>query len=228
MTVSVLQIVQNGGATSAASISASITPSAGSYLDVYVAMSAETITCSSVTDGTNTYTAKDNIPDSGFNWRLQHFITASPVANTAYTVQANFSGTASTCMLGIVEIGGSSGFLTSTGQLQTAPGTGADQVTSGLLGTLAGVPALVFGFCFQSAGTNVLSTGTGFTTQGNLWGAQHAQCVLMESLRVTANTSIAATFAVATSNHLITTASAWQETAAGGRAPGMMLFGMGG
>lgn len=121
-----------------------------------------------------------------------------------------------------------SGFDTAAARLayisssQATPTTGTDLVTSGLLGTLSSQPAGIVAVSFNTAGVNVPSAGTSFTSRATDWTYQGATPVVMrlEDRRVTATTSVAGTF-TAVSNTLHQTAAwAFKEAASGAAVSG--------
>ena len=80
-------------------------------------------------------------------------------------------------------------------QVQAAPGTGADAMTSGNL-TPGYSPGLLFGFLFNESATNVVNAGTGFTSRGTVpsWPTAFGTSSLrVEDKQVTSQSPVAAT-----------------------------------
>ena len=222
MAVSVLQesniSTQSAGLTSVRTL----TVSAGSYLDVYLTCDSG-FTLSSIADnqagGSNTYLLVDNTLDSSNGQRLYHYVTTTATTGGSLTITGTWSSASATSTgIWVKEIGGSSGYngTNHAANLQTAPGTGTDAVTSGLLGTVATVPALVSSMTYStiSGGSGgAFTTGTGYTSgaQGWLFGSGSNNAA-SESERVTAGTSLAATYTLSQANRTITQAAVFTES----------------
>jgi hypothetical protein len=97
--------------------------------------------------------------------------------------------------------------LAFAGQL-SYPGTGTDACSSGLLGTLSTQPALLVGVAQASSGTFGCAAGTGFTDRGVLWTTRQGR---HEDKRLTATTSVAATFTLSPDNPYGVAAWAFEE-----------------
>ncbi len=196
-----------GGTT----LTVAYTPSVGSFLEVYTSCVGGTT--SSVTDGTNTYTSRLSVTDTPDNTVTQLFTSGKINSGAALTIQANFSTTVTDRTIWVKEIAGAQGLLTANiaGQAQASPGTGANGISTGLLGTLSAQPALISALAFDSALTGGQpAAGTGFT-QGTSAGGYWGSLAISESLRVTATTSIAATFTANTNVEHTSLGCAWQE-----------------
>lgn len=115
-----------------------------------------------------------------------------------------------------------SGFKTSgarlafVGQRQTAPGTGTDAVSSGLLGTLSEQPAGIVAFTVNEAADTTPAAGTSFTSLTAAWDYGSTLSARPEHLRVTATTSVAGTFTAGSNQPHMTAAWAFSEAAGGG------------
>ncbi len=189
------------------------TPSVGSYLAVFASAQADV---TAVSDGTNTYT-KQGVSYSGTTgFFMALFVSSKILVSAAYTINITTAGATPSVWVG--EIGGSSGYQTSIGNVQ-APGVNStDGITSGLLGTLSAQPALIYSVSFTIGGAVPCSAGTGFTiATASGWTGFAAS----ESKRVTATTSVAATWTNTggTSKNFITIAAVFTETAAGAPQP---------
>lgn len=79
------------------------------------------------------------------------------------------------------------------GQIQQAPGTGTDAVTSTATPTLATQPCLVFGFSSNITVGFAPVAGTGFTSRTVVWVTSDSQSRPQDK-RVTATTAVAATW----------------------------------
>ena len=220
MSISVLQegqvSTQSAGQTSVVSL----TMSSGSYLDCYMTCDSGN-SLSTLTAPGMSFSLVDSTTDSTNGQILYHYVSTNTTSAGSLTVTATWnSSAASFTGLWVKEIGGSSGYNNSNhaSNRQAAPGTGTDGVTTGLLGTITNVPALISSLSYTtiSGGSGgVLSTGTGYTTGASGWlfgsGANNAAS---ESERVTAGTSVAATFTCSQNIVTITQAAVFTEAAA--------------
>jgi hypothetical protein len=99
--------------------------------------------------------------------------------------------------------------------IQAAPGTGANAVTSGNLPVLATQPGALFTFSVDVTNTLPPTEGTGLTTRQNLWSFGAGQIGTMADRRLTATTAVAGTFTTTNgSDRHITIAAFFNETGA--------------
>lgn len=146
---------------------------------------------SSVTDTLgNTYAAATNLTD-GSTYALAMFYTIS-ASSGANTVTANFTGSVGYAHHILGEWSGvasSSPLDQSTGQVQAAPGTGSNAVTSGNITTTVNGDLLVGCSNSDPYVSGQLTAGTGFTIRQLLFGDHPME----DSVQATAGTT-AATF----------------------------------
>ncbi len=116
-------------------------------------------------------------------------------------------------------------------QVQTAPGTGTDALTSTNTGTLSSQPRMVFGVSYSYTATATPSTGTGFTNIGAIWNFDGAfgLCTRLEHKRVTATTAVAATFTTTqgSDSHLTMVVTLKEGAGGGGFVSRLSLLGAG-
>ncbi len=178
------------------------TPGAGSLLVCMVtydrAAGAVTITLSDTTGSNGTWTATGDTQYNGNFGTASFYLTNA--AATSSTIRATYSSAIDILpAIYVAEFSGAStaAALAHVTNLQATPGTGTDAITSGLSGTLGSQPALIFGFTFGYTNSSTGTTaGTGYTGLTAVWdyalgGNTFAK---PEWQRVTATTSIAATF----------------------------------
>lgn len=185
------------GTTIAATLPAAVT--VGSALHVFSGnkdTSGATIT---VADGVNGSwaAALDSIDDTTNLQRTAQFSFPNSAAGSV-TATATFS---TTSLLRTIELCEIVGVLTAspldvhTGQVQASPGAGTDAVTSGVV-TNSKQPALVLGLSTDNRTVSPVApaAGTGFTDLGAIWTLAGGNQARLESKRVTAIGSQAATF----------------------------------
>lgn len=79
------------------------------------------------------------------------------------------------------------------GQIQSAPGTGTDAITTGNTPALATQPCMVYGLCSDITVGFAPTAGTGFTSRTVVWATSDSQARPQDK-RVTATTAVAATW----------------------------------
>lgn len=178
------------------------TPSAaGSYYYVVSYWQAESVVPTTLGDNhSGSYTALTPVLDTVFNWRTVHYVSTTTSVASSTTVV--FPALAASVVWGMVsfEITGSTGYLGQSNQAFASFTNATDNVSTGLLGTLSAQPALIVGMSGNTQGdTTTTVAGTGYTDPGvyilqtmnanNNFGRY-------ESRRVTATTSIAATWTI--------------------------------
>lgn len=214
-TATVAQSVFADNLASGASIAATLTVSAGSTL--VVICSHDTFTqpsgATTIADTLNgSYPAhKENINDTVNVQRLIASVFTNSAAGSN-TVTATFPGATQFRGIMVAEITGvptSAAFDGSAAQVQAAPGTGTDAVTSGTASSIgagstnANQPAVVFGFSGNFAGNAAPAKGTGFsdtptTTTGWAWGGPNPDLVRSEFKRITSTGAQTSTFTAGT------------------------------
>ena len=203
-------VVTAGASASGSSISTSRTYTGGERAVVWVtAGGATTIT---VTDGTNTYTQVGSQVVASYGDVQACFECANCAAGT-FTVQANF-GTANAFRgIAVHRFSGLTGSGSLVGQAQTAPGTGADGLTSTNL-TPASQPALLLGISTEYNGTTV-NVGTGFSLSSAYTSVNTANgsYTTSETKRLTSTSAVAATFTATSSPQNFVTLAYWAAEA---------------
>lgn len=151
-----------------------------------------------ITDGTNTYTQiGTTINDATHGQSMAQFYSNDVAAGTP-TVSFILVGTADFRGMFVLPIHGLDNTATPVGggQLQSAPGSGTDAITSGNITPLA-QPAFFGGFAFNdNSGSETFVGGTGFTDRGGLstWTGQGFPAARYEDVRITSTSNKAATF----------------------------------
>ncbi len=218
MAIAVAQTAFNAAGyttTSATTVAITLTVAAGSTLVVWVTWDDTTTVTCSVADPTNgTYTAGpvDNFTavSQAFGRFYKQAVAAGSTTITAtFGASANFRGIWVAEITGAVTTGGSDG---SSGNTQSAPGTGADAVTTGAM-TNAAQPALIIATAIDIDSTTTPAAGTGFTSAGS----NAALAARVESKRITATGSQAGTFTAGTgADHFWAAGFVFDEAAGGG------------
>jgi hypothetical protein len=148
-------------------------------------------------------------------------------ANSSSTVRASFGANVGWPTIYWAEF---SGIATTTprlgfnGQFENA-NTTANALNSGLLGTLASQPAMLIGMATNLTGTVTPTAGTSPIS----FTSAYSTDAQIEHARLTATTSVEATFTQAENTSHVATAWAFAEAAAGGGGftPRMSLLGVG-
>lgn len=145
---------------------------AGSLIVVTLAWgqgaSAATLTVTCTNCGSDTFTQATNVNNTGDGYQLAVFYACNVTANASYTVTGNNDQTRTNSRIVVEEFtGGLAGacFDKTTGQRQTAPGTGTDGVTSGATASTTTNGELVHGATAR-VGAGAMTKGTGFTDGG--------------------------------------------------------------
>lgn len=196
-------VFANASLTSAASIGATGAVTSGDGLWVIVT-SAGNVVPASVTDS-NSNTGYSMIR-SDFNASDSQTVSQWKNLNIAsgsgtLTVTANFSPNAGGLGIAITPVFGhnQSGTWVGIGQVQSAPGAGADAVTSTAL-TPGSQPGLLLGFTCNTF-SDTIASGTGFTDVVNgltNWLAQTGFTTDIEKLNISSTSPVAATWTVST------------------------------
>jgi hypothetical protein len=153
---------------------------------------------------------------------LHAFYALNVPGGTTTAVTATFGENISYPAIWVAEY---SGFTTSSARLAflganfAAPTAGANDVTSGLLGTLSDQPAGIIGFSQNENSDGAPTAGTSplaFTSRGTGWDYGATAGARLEDARVTATTSVAATFGRGGTLQHKVVGFAFKETAGGG------------
>jgi len=203
---------------SGTTVAITVTVSAGSTLVVWVTWDDTATKSCSVADPTNgSYTSGPVNNDTAASQCLQRFYRQNVVAGST-TITATFGATTDFRGIGVAEVTGAvttGGADGSSGNIQAAPGTGTDAITTASM-TNAAQPALIVACSMDVTGSAVPAAGTGFTSNGSnaslLWR--------VESKRLTTTSSTqAATFTAGAgggSDGYITAGFIFDEAAGGG------------
>jgi hypothetical protein len=217
MTAAVLQERETSTAASVSSLALAFTSNvtaANAIHAIGTAADSSTQTCADSLNGT--YGASLNALDDATNLqRMDHWKFNNSLGG-ANTVTLSLSSASTSTGIWIKEISGvtTTAFDKSAGQLQTAPTTAADALTSGATATLSAQPALVSGLSvITGAASGIPAVGTGFTDGGAGWAGISA--ARSENERVTGTTGVAATFTAASNVAHLTVVAVFTEAAAG-------------
>lgn len=203
---------------------------AGNLIAVGITWYNDPITLSSVTDTLgNTYTVVQTV-----NIALaQRYATAyaKNILGGANTVTATFS-LATAIFRGIIvhEVSGADTTAPldkNAGQVQTAPGTGANAVTSGaVVSTTDG--QYLFGFTAEGAGVSTTITqGTGYTLRQRTQSSTTTEEQASEDQIQATAASIAATFTIGTDTEMGTLILTFKAAGAAAATPQRTLIGVG-
>lgn len=186
-------------ANSAATITVTLTPTAGNLL--VFALGGEFLDTTSITLSDdlgvhNTFSQIDT--DLVLDQRCAWWYAAN-CKGGATTFTATFSGPTRFRLIYVAEYSGiatTTPFLNGTRAASVIPGTGTDAISSGTANATS-QPALVWGFSIDVEGSATPSAGTGFTSRTGVWSSA-TSFGRPEDKRVTATGNVAATFTAAT------------------------------
>lgn len=222
MTISVLQEKEaSNGSGGAATIVLAFTSNItlGSSIHVICSGSdatATSFTCSDTLNGSYG-AALDTIDMAADTGRYAHFNFDNSAAG-ANTVTITPNATSGFLAILIREIGGTSGLDAGkhAANIQLAPGTVANAVTSGLV-TPSTQPGLISALATDSTNDVAPLIGSGFTTGIPAWTFGGVNSAQTESLRYTGLIAIAATFtATSATDNYATLAAFYKEIGSGG------------
>ncbi len=204
MTYAFVQQNANDNAASAATITVTLTPTAGNLL--VFAVTGDSLDTTSIA-------LSDSLGGGGSSNTFSQIGTDLVTANSqrcawwyapnckggATTFTATFSGGTRFRAIYVAEYSGiatTTPFLNGARAENDAPGTGTDAVSSGVANATS-QPALVWGFCIDTSGSTTPNAGTGFTSRTGVWST--ATCLgRPEDERITATGNVAATFTATT------------------------------
>ncbi len=199
MAIAVAQTLTNSASYTVATgttVAVTITPAAGSTLVVWVT-GGDSNTSITVADSRNAgnYTAGPVNDDTGDSQALQRFYKQNVAAGST-TITATWGAAVQFRAIAVAEVTGSNQGAAdgSSGNIQGAPGTGTDALTTSNM-TNATQPALIVALCMDVASTSIPAAGTGFTSNGS----DATAAWRIESKRITTTGSTqAATFTATT------------------------------
>lgn len=201
MTYAFVQQNANDNAASAATITVTLTPTAGNLLVFAITGDSADTSSIALSDNLgvhNTFTQIGTDLVTGNAQRCAWWFAAN-CQGGATTFTATFSAGTRFRAFYVAEYSGivtSSPFLNGARAENAAPGTGTDAVSSGVANATS-QPALVWGFCIDTSGNTTPNAGTGFTSRAGVWST--ATCLgKPEDKRVTATGNVAATFTATT------------------------------
>jgi hypothetical protein len=190
----------------------------------YIEPGSQTVTLSG--GGSPTWVGETELVSSTWRMKVFYALNVPGAVQASSSITATFGAQVTYPGIWIAEF---SGFKTSAARLafisqnQTNPGTGANDVTSGLLGTLSAQPAGIIGFTLNTnndASPTAGTSPTAFTATTAGWDYGATNGGRLEHARVTATTSVAATFGSSTGGAAIMQTVAWAfEEASGGGDP---------
>lgn len=147
---------------------------------------------------------------------------ADDVTGGSTVITETYSGSVTNRFIAVKEVFNTSGYNAAASafnaQMQNAPGTGTDVVTSGATPTLTSQPALFSGWVLEKSFNNAAPTaGTGYDDDGSGGTGLPGGVASVRSIskRVTSTTGQAATFTNATNRRYFTFVAAYLEAAAG-------------
>ncbi len=213
----------NGAATPTSTISVTRVVAAGNYIRVVATWSdpggSPVVTCADNAGGS--YPAiLDQKDDAADGQSGGQFNGLTPSAGGSITFTLSTTINLSAFGICVQEINGSSGMDQHTGQVQAAPPTSADGVSSGNI-TPSSQPFLLLGTSIDSGGGATPAAGTGFTSSGSGWSfGIGGNLATSESERLTSTAAVAATFTTSVGDGHITWAMSFLEAASG---PGILV-----
>jgi hypothetical protein len=153
------------------------------------------------------YTKLEDVTDTTDGQRFYVFCKENTSASAVRVITMTWTAAVAARGFGMAEISGSiapGGIDKHVSNLQTAPTTGTDAVTSGSSGTLSKSPNFAVAISMDMSGSTAPATGTGWTSpNANYTGWATYGGVRMEGKNTSATTPIAGTFtAIANTIHI--------------------------
>lgn len=188
-------------ATSATTITVTLTPTAGNLLVFCVSGDSLDTTSIALSDNLGVHNTFSQIGTDLVTTTSQRcaWWYAANCKGGATTFTATFSGGTRFRTIYVAEYSGiatSSPFLNGARAENANPGTGSDAISSGNANATS-QPALVWGFSIDTEGSAAPTAGTGYTSRTSVWSS--ATCLgRPEDKRVTATGNVAATFTAVT------------------------------
>jgi len=214
MAYSFISDTHGSASGSASSINApAVAANPGSLLVIaarYVNATAQTVTMSDNVGG-NVYNPIASYYNSP-NTNGVSFFYALNSASGFVTYTANYTAACTNRAIYVGQYTGLTNLITSNGQENESPGTGADAYTSGPA-PVGIVPAMMWGFIDPVHNFNITpSSGTGFTARSACWDfALGTNFALAEDERVIVTGNLPATFTVAEASGRYVFMAAFQE-----------------
>lgn len=201
MTYAFVQQNAADNAASSATITVTLTPTAGNLLVFAITGDSADTTSIALSDNLGTHNTFSQIGTDLVTGNAQRcaWWFAVNCKGGATTFTATFSTGTRFRAVYVAEYSGiatASPFLNGARAENAAPGTGTDAVSSGTANATS-QPALVWGFCIDTSGSTTPNAGTGFTTRTSVWSTN--TCLgKPEDERVTVTGNVAATFTATT------------------------------
>lgn len=191
----------NDAAASVATITVTLTPTAGNLLVFAITGDSADTSSIALSDNLGSHNTFTQIGTDLVTTNAQRcaWWFAANCKGGATTFTATFSTSTRFRAIYVAEYSGiatASPLLNGARAENDSPGTTADAVTSGNANATS-QPALVWGFSIDTSGTTTPNAGTGFTSRTNVWSTN--TCLgRPEDKRVTATGNVAATFTATT------------------------------
>lgn len=164
----------------------------GSSIEVWIITSGTSTPTSVVDSASQTYSLQETQTYFGASNRFSCYVRVSNASATALTFTVNWPATVTYPSVWVREIGNTAGLQGSSSNTQTAPGTGANAITTGTI-TPSSQPAFLSAVVVNTAAGlySVPSAGTGFTS--GIVGF-FAEASRSESIAISSLTPVAGTF----------------------------------
>lgn len=178
------------------------------WVAAYEATSAKTVTWTDTAgNGAAAYVETGNLFNAGqqigFRWGyVKNIKGATNNSTVTFSAGVTFPGVYTSELSGLDPVTlFTSGEVAS--QLQNAPGTGANAITTGNTPALSFQPAVLIGFSYNVNNAQPPAAGTGFTARTTVWNTGGASPAARPiDKRLTATTATAATFTATTGTDL--------------------------
>jgi len=203
MAVAIAQAKHATADAAAATIAVTVssTGAAGCITGHVTWFGSATTDLTSVTDNqSNVYTIKNATAFAGIAGLFAAQFIAANTTAAVTSVTCHFSPNAQFRRAFVQELTGAdttSPYNASTGQSQSAPGTGSNAVSSGSFSSTVN-NCLILGATFDGSNSSIPSVGTGFTSADTLNNPSDGDAQIVESKTLTTAGSTAATFTTST------------------------------
>ena len=163
----------------------------GSSIEVWIITSGTSTPTSVVDSASQTYSLQESKTYFGASNRFSCYVRISNASATALTFTVNWPATVTYPSVWVREIGNTAGLQGSSSNTQTAPGTGANAISTGTI-TPSSQPAFLSAVVVNTAAGlySVPSAGTGFTSGivGFFNEASRSESIAVSSLTPVAGT----------------------------------------
>ena len=163
----------------------------GSSIEVWIITSGTSTPTSVVDSASQTYSLQESKTYFGASNRFSCYVRISNASATALTFTVNWPATVTYPSVWVREIGNTAGLQGSSSNTQTAPGTGANTISTGTI-TPSSQPAFLSAVVVNTAAGlySVPSAGTGFTSGivGFFNEASRSESIAVSSLTPVAGT----------------------------------------